>query len=52
MKVAMALVLLWGLLAGQSVGAEQVKISHPHWVIISTIIDLTTGRPLDERGRT
>jgi hypothetical protein len=31
---------------GQYVRAEEPDISPPHWVIIATVIDRTTGKPI------
>jgi hypothetical protein len=46
MKVATALVLLFGVLVGQCAHAEQADIQRPHWVIVATFIDRTTGKKL------
>jgi hypothetical protein len=48
MKMATALVPLFVLVVGQFPHAEQSSVSHPHWVIIATIIDRTTGKPVGE----
>jgi hypothetical protein len=48
MKIAIALVLLFGVLVGQCAPAEQSNSRHPHWVIIATMIDRTTGERLDQ----
>jgi hypothetical protein len=45
MKMLMSMGLLCGLLAGQPV-AEAPKIERPHWVIVATVIDLSTGAAL------
>jgi hypothetical protein len=47
--MAIALVLLWGLLVSQCGHAEEAKSPGPQWVIVVTIIDLTTGERLKER---
>lgn len=52
MKMAIALVVLFGFLAGQCVRAEESKIPRPQWRIVVTIIDRTTGRQLDQRKLT
>jgi hypothetical protein len=46
MKMAIALVLLFGFLASQSAHAADSTWQHAHWVIIVTIIDRTTGERL------
>jgi hypothetical protein len=48
MKLAIALVVLFGFLAGQCVRAKESKIPHPQWRIFVTIIDRTTGRQLHQ----
>jgi hypothetical protein len=50
MKVAMALVLLWGLLVGQSARAEQARL--PHIVRARTEFNLAKERSRVMRGRT
>ncbi|HUN74943.1 MAG TPA: hypothetical protein VMU40_10545 [Steroidobacteraceae bacterium] len=47
MKLEILTGLLCGMLAGQPV-AELPKIEHPHWVIVATIVDRSTGTPLEE----
>jgi hypothetical protein len=46
MKVATALVFLFGLLVGQCAHAEKADGQRPHWVIVATFIDRTTGKKL------
>jgi hypothetical protein len=46
MKVATALVFLFGLLVGQCAHAQKADVQRPHWVIIATFIDRTTGKKL------
>ena len=48
MKMPIALVLLLGVLVSQSGHAAESKLRHPHWVIIATIIDRTTGERLKQ----
>jgi hypothetical protein len=48
MKVAPPLLFLFGLLAGQCAHAEKADVQRPHWVIIATFIDRTTGRKLGQ----
>jgi hypothetical protein len=48
MKMATALVPPFVLVVGQFAQAEQSSIPHPHWVIIATIIDRTTGKAVRE----
>ena len=43
MKIPMILALTFGLLAVPHTHAGEAKLGHPHWVIIMTIIDRTTG---------
>jgi hypothetical protein len=45
-KVVTALVFLFGLLLGQCAHAEKADVQRPHWVIIATFIDRTTGEKL------
>ena len=49
MKVAITLVLLWGLVVSLCAHAESTKITRPVWVIVLTITDKTTGERLEER---
>jgi hypothetical protein len=49
MKAAIALVLLWGWLAGLCAHADSTIITRPVWVIVLTITDKTTGERLEER---
>jgi hypothetical protein len=44
MKIVIALALLFGFLDSQCAQAEESTLRHPHWVIIATIIDRTTGK--------
>lgn len=46
MKVATALVFLFGFLIGQCAHAQKADVQHQHWVIVATFIDRTTGRKL------
>ena len=48
MKMAIAVALLCGLSVGQLAHAEEAKVQRPHWVIIATLIDRTTGERLDQ----
>jgi hypothetical protein len=48
MNIALASVLLLGLLAGPSANADESKTLRPHWVIMATIIDPTTGEQLQQ----
>jgi hypothetical protein len=48
MKMAIALVLLFGFLVSQFAHAEESNLRRPHWVIIATIIDRTTGEQLGQ----
>jgi hypothetical protein len=48
MKMAIALVLLFGFLVGQCAHAAESNLRHPHWVIIATIIDRATGERLKQ----
>jgi hypothetical protein len=38
MKMAIALVLLFGFLVSQAVAAES-SLLHPRWVIVATLVD-------------
>jgi len=46
MKMANALVLLFGFLVSQCAHATESDLRHPHWVIIATFIDRETGERL------
>jgi hypothetical protein len=46
MKWAIPLVLLCGLMVNMRAHADDAKVTQPHWVIILTITDLTTGAQL------
>ena len=46
MKVVTVFVFLFGLLAGQRAHAEKEDVQRPHWVIVATFIDRTTGEKL------
>jgi hypothetical protein len=48
MKLAIALVLLVGFLLSQYAHAAESNMRHPHWVVIATIIDRTTGEQLGQ----
>jgi len=48
MKLAMALVLLFGLVVAHGAPADKSDAELPHWVIIATLIDRTTGKRLEE----
>jgi hypothetical protein len=48
MKMAIALVLLYGFLVSQYAHAAESTRQHPHWVIIATVIDRTTGKQLGQ----
>jgi hypothetical protein len=45
--VSIALVLMFGLLAGQYAYAD-APVQHPSWVIIATVIDRTTGERVQQ----
>jgi hypothetical protein len=45
MKLAITISLLCGVLAGPPV-ADAPKIERPHWVIVATVIDRSTGAAL------
>jgi hypothetical protein len=49
MKIAIALVLLWGVLVTQCAHADNAQITRPRWVIVVTITDLSTGKQLEQR---
>jgi hypothetical protein len=49
MKVAMALALLSGLLVNLHVHARDAQVARPHWIILMTITDRTTGALLERR---
>ena len=44
----MAIALLFGFLVSQCAHAEESNLRRPHWVIIATIIDRTTGEQLGQ----
>jgi hypothetical protein len=46
MKIATVLLVLFGLLVGRPVHADEPNAQRSHWVIIATIIDRTTGQRL------
>jgi hypothetical protein len=47
MKIASVVTVLCGFLFGQCAYAEEAKIPpRPHWVIIATVVDQTTGEQL------
>jgi hypothetical protein len=48
MKPALALVLLSGLLVGADAQPQKATIERPHWVIMATIVDRTTGEQLEQ----
>jgi hypothetical protein len=48
MKMAIALVLLFGFFVSQRAHAAESTSRHSHWVIIATIIDRTTGEQLGQ----
>jgi hypothetical protein len=48
MNIALASVLLLGLLGSPSARADEAEALRPHWVIIATIIDRTTGAQLQQ----
>jgi hypothetical protein len=48
MKWAIPLVLLCGLMVNMRAHADDAKVTQPHWVIILTITDLTTGAQLSQ----
>lgn len=48
MKTATAILVLAGLLASRLAQAEDPDSQHPRWVIVATIIDRTTGQPLQQ----
>jgi hypothetical protein len=48
MKMAIALVLLFGFLVNQCAHAAEPNWRHPHWVIIATLIDRATGERLGQ----
>ena len=49
MKIAMALVLLCGLLVSPGARADHVESTRPRWIIILTITDRNTGERLDQK---
>jgi hypothetical protein len=46
MKMAIALGLLFGFSVSQCADAAESNWRHPHWVIVATLIDRTTGERL------
>ena len=48
MKWTIPLVLLCGLLVSMCAQADDVKGTHPRWVIVLTITDPTTGELLEQ----
>jgi len=48
MKWTIPLVLLCGLLVSMCAHADDVKGTHPRWVIVLTITDPTTGELLEQ----
>ena len=48
MKTATTILVLSALLASRLAHAEDPDSQHPRWVIIATIIDRTTGQPLQQ----
>jgi hypothetical protein len=48
MKTAAVLVVLSGLLAGTFARVEQPDSQRLRWVIVATIVDRTTGQPLQQ----
>jgi hypothetical protein len=48
MKTATVLVVLSGLLAAQFARAEEPDDQRPRWAIVATIVDRTTGQPLQQ----
>ena len=49
MKWTIPLVLLYGLLVSMCAHADDAKGTHPRWVIVLTVTDLTTGALLEQR---
>jgi hypothetical protein len=49
MKMATTLVLLCGLLFGRHTYATEANTQRPHWVIILTVTDATTGAQVEKR---
>jgi hypothetical protein len=47
MKMAIALVLLFGFLVSQAYAAES-SLLHPHWVSVATLVDRATGERLKQ----
>jgi len=47
MKMTMAMAVLCGLLPAQQV-AEEPKIERPHWVVVATLINRSTGQLLGQ----
>jgi hypothetical protein len=50
MKPALASVLWSGLLVGTDAQPEKATIERPHWVIMATIVDRTTGEQLEQNS--
>jgi hypothetical protein len=48
MKTAAVLLVLSGLLAGTVARVEEPDSQRPCWVIVATIVDRTTGQPLQQ----
>ena len=48
MKTAAVLVVLSGLLAAQFARVQEPDGQRPRWVIVATIVDRTTGQPLQQ----
>jgi hypothetical protein len=47
MKTTIAMAILCGLLPAQRV-ADAPKIERPHWVVVATLINRSTGKLLDQ----
>jgi len=46
-KMTIAMAVLWGLLPAQR-GADAPKIERPHWVVVATLINRSTGQLLGQ----
>jgi hypothetical protein len=49
MKMAIALVLVCGMLMSMCAHARDASVRRPHWVIILTITDSTTGKRVEQK---
>jgi hypothetical protein len=48
MKIATALLLLFDLVVAQGAPVAKPDVARPHWVIIATFFDRTTGKQLGQ----